>query len=111
MVGWYNFIPRLADIVTPLNNLKKKGVRWEWTSKCQSAFERLRTVLKSPPVLTQPRPDLSFQVFCDARDVSLGAVLMQTVEGEERAFASRALHGAELSYSTSMALFFRGRDF
>lgn len=88
---------------TPLNNLKKKGVRWEWNAQCQAAFERLKGLLQSPPVLAQPEPYSSFQVHCDSSDVGLGAVLMQTIEGEDRAiaFASRALHGAELRYSTS----------
>ena len=31
MGGFYaKFIPRFADIVTPLNELKKKGARFEW---------------------------------------------------------------------------------
>lgn len=51
----------------------------------------------------QPRPDLGFEVHSDASDVSLGAVLMQTFVGDERAVAcaSRTSHGAELRYSTS----------
>lgn len=53
IVGWHHkFIPRLAlCIVTPLNNLKKKGVKWEWSDECQSAFEYLKSVLQSPQVL------------------------------------------------------------
>lgn len=104
LVGWYHkFIPRMADIVAPLYNLKKKGVKWEWNAQCQAAFERLKELLQSPPVLAQPELHSGFQVHCDSSDVGLGAVLMQTVKGEDRAiaFASRALHGAELRYSTS----------
>lgn len=100
MVGWYHkFIPGLADL---LKILKKKGVPWEWLAQCQSAFDHLKVLLLSPPVLAQPRPHLRFQVHCDSSDVGLGAVLAQMEDGDERviAFASRFLHGAELRYST-----------
>lgn len=104
LVGWYHkFIPRLADTVAPLNNFKKKGISWNWSAHRQTFFEQLKELLQSPPVLAQPRPHLGFQVHCDASDVVLGAVLMQTIEEDERviAFSSRALQGAELRYSAS----------
>ncbi len=104
LVGWYHkFIPRLADIATPLNNLKRKGVPWEWSPDCQRAFQYLKALLQSPPVLAQPWPHLGFQVHCDASDACLGAVLTQSIEGENCiiAYASRALHGPDIRYSTS----------
>ena len=83
LVGWYHkFLPRMADIVAPLNNLKRKGVLWEWTEQCQVAFEHLKSMLQAPPVLAQPL--LGYQVHCDASDMGLGAVLMQNIEGEEK---------------------------
>ncbi len=104
MVGWYHkFIPHLADIVDTLNNLKKKGQPWGWTSACQVAFENFKQALLQSPVLAFPSSSQSFQVYTDASNVGLGAVLMQTLEGEEKviAFASRALVGAEIKYSTA----------
>lgn len=104
MVGWYHkFIPRLADIIAPLNQLKKKDVPWEWSPSCQAAFDHVKVLLQSSPVLAQPRLQGEFQVHCDASDVGLGAVLLQNIDGDERpiAYASRALHGAEVRYSTA----------
>ncbi len=104
MVGWFHkFIPHLADIVAPLNNLKKKGQSWEWTLACQVAFENVKQALLQSPVLAFPSSAHSFQVCTDASNVGLGAVLVQNLDGEEKviAFASRALIGAEIKYSTA----------
>lgn len=40
MVNFYHkFIPRLADVVAPLNALHKKGVKFDWGQEQQESFE------------------------------------------------------------------------
>ena len=48
-----------------------------WTSECEEAFHKLRTLLTSALVLAQPDIEMPFDVFCDASGIGLGCVLMQ----------------------------------
>jgi hypothetical protein len=57
--------------------LLKNDVKFNWSTKCNEAFEQLKTLLTTAPVLAQPDIEKSFDVFCDAFDIRLGCVLMQ----------------------------------
>ena len=39
-------------IASPLTKLLRKGVKFEWTDKCQDSFEQLKEMLVETPVLT-----------------------------------------------------------
>ncbi len=100
LAGWYHrCVPNFSRIAEPLNSLKKKGHRFQWTTQCQQAFEQLKACLTSPPILGHPNLDLPFTVYTDASDTGLGAILAQRKDaGREEviAYASKTLTGAEL---------------
>ena len=42
LLNFYSkFIPNLATILHPLNQLLRKEVRWQWTWECADAFQQL----------------------------------------------------------------------
>jgi hypothetical protein len=104
LAGYYRrFIKDFATLAIPLNGLLKKGKEWEWTPKCQEAFEKLRSALHSQPILKHPDFTKPYILQTDASDIGLGAVLTQLGDdGKEYAiaYASRSLIPAERNYTT-----------
>jgi hypothetical protein len=45
------FIPGFTSIVKPLTNLLKEGTTFLWTKDCTAAFECLKNIVTSEPVL------------------------------------------------------------
>jgi hypothetical protein len=73
--------------VKPITSLLKNDMKFNWSSRCNEAFEQLKVLLTTPLVLAQPDIEKPFDVYCDASDSGLGCVLMQ--EGLVVAYASR----------------------
>lgn len=107
MSGWYHrYVPNFSDIAEPLNALKRKGVRFQWTADCQASFESLKRHLTTSPILGHPNHACTFIVYTDASATGLGAVLAQRssifgIAEEVLAYASRTLTSAERNYSTT----------
>ena len=71
------FIQGFATLAGPLQELTKKKVKFQWTSKEESAFLALKEKLTTKPLLIIPDLKKPFEVQCDACGESLGAVLLQ----------------------------------
>jgi hypothetical protein len=87
-----------SKIVKPITRLLKNDTKFDWSSKCNEAFEQLKVLLTTALVLAQPDIEKPFDVYCDAPGSGLGCVLMQ--EGKVIAYASRQLHRHEEHYPT-----------
>ena len=78
MAGYYRkFCQNFATIASPLTELLQKKQKFVWTSNCQSAFENIKSVLLSAPVLVAPNFNAPFKLFVDACDIGVGGVLLQ----------------------------------
>ena len=77
LTGYYRqFIPHYALICQPLHTALKKNA-FQWGHEQQAAFEKLKEVMATPPLLALPNFELPFVLETDACDSGLGAVLMQ----------------------------------
>ncbi len=90
------FVENFSKIARPLTNLLHKGVKFQWTDKCQESFQALKDKLTSAPVLAPPDTKKDFVIYCDASRQGLGCVLMQ--ERKVIAYASRQLRPHEGNY-------------
>ena len=74
------FIPDFSNIVAPLNLLTQKGELWVWTQLQQRAFEHLKHIFSSTPVLQIPDVTRPFSIMTNTSLLAARAVLMQMDE-------------------------------
>ncbi|QQP55719.1 Uncharacterized protein FKW44_000153 [Caligus rogercresseyi] len=100
-----NFVPDLAHKSTPLRPLLSSKNSWNWTPLQQEAFEEVKKILVSPPVLAHFDPSLPTRILTDASRLNgLGYALMQNHSSEEEHWkliqcGSRYLTDTETRYS------------
>ena len=77
------FIPDFSNIVAPLNLLTRKAEPWAWTQLQQHAFEWLKHIFSSAPVLWIPDVTHPFSIMTDTSLLVTEAVLMQIDENSD----------------------------
>ena len=70
-------MPGFSQIAAPLHCLLKKGAQFYWSVECQDAFQKLKKLLTSAPVLSYPQFDPNLPLKTDASAKGLGAILAQ----------------------------------
>jgi hypothetical protein len=97
-IYYQRFVEGFSKIAKPITTLQCKGVNYEWTEECDSAFIELNRLLTSAPILRVSDMEKDFTVCTDASKQGLGAVLMK--DGGVIAYASRKLKKQEELYTT-----------
>ena len=68
MAGYYRkFCNNFSVIAEPLTNLLGKRVKNVWTEDCQKSFDKIKTILKSSPVLLAPSFNKEFKLAVDVK--------------------------------------------
>ena len=106
LISYYRrYVPNFAHIVAPLADLTKKNQPSKvlWTDECQKAFDKIKSILSSEPVIALPDFGKQFVLRTDASSRGLGAALLQIgSDGEMHPvlYASRKMLDRETRYST-----------
>jgi hypothetical protein len=78
LAGYYRkFIQNFSKISSPLTELLKKDVSFEWTTRQGQAMNELKQAIMTAPVLINPDHKLPFTVVTDASGFAVGAALCQ----------------------------------
>ena len=97
------FVQNFSSIAAPLTRLTRKNIPFLWDVACETAFQRLKDALITPPILVYPNLSQPFHLSVDASSTGLGYILGQTIEGKDVviAYGGRQLNKAECNYSTT----------
>jgi hypothetical protein len=96
-----SFIPQFSTHARPLNTLTRLDTPWHWGDTEQRAFDTLKNLVTSEPVLAHPELDKPFELEVDASGFAVGAVLIQRKADGKRhpiAYYSATLNEAERNY-------------
>ena len=89
---------QFLHLLAPLTRLTGKSV-YEWTEECTTAFKEMKAVMAADVmIMIYPNINLPFDVYTDASDYQMGAVIMQ--QSKPVAYWSRKLDAAQQNYST-----------
>jgi len=76
------FIKDFARIARPMNMLTRKDVKWQWGQEQQQAFDELKEIFTTRPVLVFPDLDKEFRVKANASNYATGGVLLMKCSDE-----------------------------
>jgi hypothetical protein len=104
MTRYYRgFCKNFSGVVASLTSFASPKVPFQWSEKCQFAFEAAKALLCSAPVLAAPDFVRPFKLEVDASALGVGAVLLQEDErgiDHPVCYFSKKLKRHQLHYST-----------
>ncbi len=91
------FIPDYSTLVSPLTDLRKQNVPFQWTSTQENAFQALKLALVSDPVVQPFDVTKECTLTTDASEQSISGIITQC--GRPVMYISRKLSETEKRYS------------
>ena len=107
MNTFHIFLPDLATITIPLNDLlNKEKTMHDWDDRCDEVFVRAKESLIKIVMLVYPNPALEYKIYVDASGRCPGDMLAQTYEVQGKdvdlpiGFTSYTFSKVERCYAT-----------
>ena len=72
-----SFLPNLRRLLIPIYDLQKKSKKFKWTEEVEKAFNDIKELLISPPVLKKSMPESLFCLESDTSQEGVGGTLLQ----------------------------------
>jgi len=95
------FIEGYSELTLFLTHLTKKNEPWAWTDCCRVAFDSLKTVFSTVPILTYWNPNLPVIVEMNTSNHALVAIIFTRTRQDiyPIVFYSRAFSSTQLNYN------------
>ena len=88
-----------SHLLRPLTAITPHKVKFKWTNLEQKAFDDIKRAISQDTLLAYPEFNKRFDIYMDASDYQLGAVISQN--GKPIAFYSRKLTGPQTWYTVT----------
>lgn len=102
-INYYNkFVPNFSTKAAPLNELRRKDVKFTWAKRQEDSFQCLKDAIVNASRLAHLRDDFPLILATDASKCGIGAVISHRYpDGTEHpiAFASKTLNSSQVGYS------------
>ncbi|CAM4349732.1 unnamed protein product [Leuciscus chuanchicus] len=96
------FIRNFSQVAAPLSALTSVKSSFKWSESAQRAFDQLKHLFTTAPILVTPDVSKQFIVEVDASEVGVGGVLSQRSDSDNKvhpcAYFSHRLSSAERNY-------------
>ncbi|XP_057742915.1 uncharacterized protein LOC130961187 [Arachis stenosperma] len=94
------FLPSVSTHSQHFFNILKRKAKFNWDTECETAFQKLKAIISSPPILQKPNREKPLLLYLSVSPKAISSVLVTEVREKQEPvyFVSKTLQNAELRY-------------
>jgi len=92
------FLLRMTERIHPIVKILKKADRFKWDDKCEEAFNEIKAVISSTPILEKPMAGSRLLLYLSGSEDVVSSALIQEEGFRPVYFTCRTLHDTETRY-------------